>query len=184
MTGSSSPLPIADVLGSLESALTARKTDRDRLDGEIASLEAAVTALRPLAPGPSKSSTLTRRYHSATARTTRQHEPCVEPERERPSVPAPTPIATDPAAQYPEVRTRRARILAALPVSSDIRCAELARHLDLAQSHVQTDLEKLAAEGLAERVSWGRWRRAADEVVVFSGKDSLLPASSATRQPA
>lgn len=168
---------VQDALGDIEAALTMRRDDQKRIDTEIAQLETAATALRAIAPLPGErpAATSVRRVS-----------------RPQPTVPARLVVDAEPEAavpddlkgQYPEVRSRRARVLAALPLKDDIRCAELARRLDLAQAHVQADLEKLAAQGFAERVGWGRWKRAAEEVVVWSGKDSLLPPeSTATAQP-
>lgn len=163
---------VQDALGDIEAALTMRRDDQKRIDTEIATLEAAATALRAIAP-----------VHA--------ERPVASPRRvERPRTAQPSPPSGAPelaaaGVRYPEAQARRARVLKALPLINDVRCAELARTLDIAQCHVQNDLEALAASGLAERTGHGRWKRTAEEVVVWSGRDSLLPpASEATRQSA
>lgn len=155
---------VQDALGDIEAALVQRRDDQKRLTTEIAQLENAATALRAVAPLPGEAGGSSRKYRPVSA-TVRATAPDVAP--------AAPPAASAPA-QYPGVGARRARVLSALSVRDDIRCAELARRLDMAQGHVQADLEKLLAQGFVERVGWGRWRRAAEEVVVFSGRDTLI----------
>jgi hypothetical protein len=113
--------------------------------------------------------------------------PMRAPKRERPATdsavasPSPQPSVGVPEelkGPYPEARARRTRVLNALDIREDIRCAELASRLDLPQSHVQSDLEKLLEQKLVERTGWGRWRRAVVEEVVWNGRAPMVAGQS------
>lgn len=168
LSGSAS---LRDTLGQIEASLQARREELDRITGEIEALDAAAAALRRISPLKVEApATAPYRSPMRAPRHAAQTAPAATAETELPVVTAATGLAD---ARFPEAAARRARILKALPLRDDVKCADLARQLDLAQAHVQSDLKKLAEQGLAERVGWGRWKRATVEDVVFSGRDSL-----------
>lgn len=161
---------ITDALSVIETALQGRRASLTRLGDEIRALEQAATALRHVAPLPGEPLGRPKAPRGPVARR-------VASEALQASMPTATVPAvphTAPEGASPEVRARRARVVSALPMVDAVKCADLARRLGLAQAHVQTDLEALLAKGFAQRTGWGRWKRATEEVVVFSGRDSLI----------